>query len=336
MTPEISVVICTFQRPDLVAAAVASLDHQTVERARFEVIVVDNSPSPTAAAALEESAATRENVQVVHEPVAGLSHARNRGTAEARGRVVLFMDDDALAEPQLLEAHLRAFEEGGLPAATGGRIHLRWPDARPAWVPPSQEAYYSGLDLGDEPQALVYPEYPYGANMAIRRQLLLELGGFATELGRRGRNLLSGEEKDLFLKVHSVGGAMRYVPDAEVHHCILPERESRRWLLRRAWAQGRSDIVMGLLASGRRSRATLAIRGVLHLARAIRFCFAGLVAVADRRERGGARRMEAAARATRWFGASWEGLVRAVGPSPDPNRASGDHRAPAGPLEPRG
>lgn len=313
MTIEISVVICTLDRVDLVRSAVESLTAQTLAPSRFEVLVVDNSADGVARSALADLVAAMPALRLLHEPTPGLSHARNRGTEAATGEVVLFMDDDAVAEPGLLEAHLAAFSSRPAPAATGGRILLRWPTQPPAWMPPSLASYYSGLDLGDELHPLVFPEYPYGVNMAVRRALLLELGGFSAELGRRGTNLISGEERDLFRRVAEVDGLVLYVPDAVAHHCVLPERVSRRWFLRRSWAQGRSDITLGVLARGRPAQGRIAARAGLHLLRAVRHL---VVAVGYIVVPGAAgRRMRSASQTVRWLGAAREGLALLRRPS---------------------
>lgn len=304
---EISVVICTLDRADLVRAAVTSLARQDTAAGTFEVLVVDNSPDASAIAALEDLASTVESLRFVHEPTTGLSHARNRGAREAAGEVVLFMDDDALAEPQLLGAHLAAFRADPAVVATGGRIHLRWPVAEPPWLPAALRPYYSGLDLGDAPRRLALPEYPYGANMAIRRDLLDRVGGFSIDLGRQGRSLLSGEEKDLFRRIGALGGEVWYAPDAVVHHCVLPDRISRRWLLRRSYAQGRSDIAMGAIAGVRPARGRLAARTALHAARAGRHGVA--VPVALLRRDGRRRAVQRASQSMRWLGAAREGLA---------------------------
>ena len=314
VSPAISVIICTLDRLDHVRMAVSSLEHQTIAQSEFEVIVVDNGTG-SVAEALAGVAATMSNLRVVHEPVMGLSHARNRGTREALADVLLFMDDDAVAEPGLLEAHLRQLASPPRPVATGGRIYLRWPEARPTWVPASLETYYSGLDLGDTARPLRFPEYPYGANMAIRRETLMQLGGFSVALGRRGRDLISGEEKDLFLRVSRCGGRVDYVPDAVVHHYVLPERTRRMWFLRRSWAQGRSDIAMGLIANGPMPTRRLLARAGLHAWRGAVNAVGMLVpALPSRRAPG--RRMRRASQMLRWLGAAREGVALA--------RSSGD------------
>src|SRR5688572_23531027 len=71
---------------------------------------------------------------VLSEPEAGVSRARNTGIAAARGEVVLFLDDDAVAPPGWVAAHLAAYERDPAFVAVGGPIVLTWPYGRPDWL----------------------------------------------------------------------------------------------------------------------------------------------------------------------------------------------------------
>jgi hypothetical protein len=118
--------------------------------------------------------------------------------------------------------------------------------------------WYSALDLGDE--AGPYPDEhgPYGTNMSVWRSAALGVGGFDGQFGRRGRRLLSGEERDLSRRLVQAGWRLRYEPTAAVVQQVLPDRIHRRWLLRRAWAQGISDARFDLLRSAGTRRGRLA------------------------------------------------------------------------------
>lgn len=307
MSIKASVVICTYNRVDHLLLAIDSLTRQSMSSDDFEIIVVDNASSDSTPQAVEKLLFTVPNVRYVREEALGLSHARNRGIRESRGEVVVFLDDDAVAEPDCIAAHLRAFAREPSPVATAGRIHLAWPDERPSWVPVSQESSYSGLDLGDSPQVLTFPQYPYGANMAVNKKILSDLGGFSVKLGRSGTNLISGEEKDLFLRISRLGMRVVYVPDAVAHHHVLEERTERRWLLRRSLAQGRSDIVLDAITNGTPSLPRLTARTSLHWARAARRLVAPAGALVLRR--GDAEIMAGACTSLRWIGAAWEGTL---------------------------
>jgi GT2 family glycosyltransferase len=102
---EISVVIPTYNRLGTLMRCLRALDEQTLNRARYEIIVVDDGSTDGTAAAL----AGRLGVRCLHQPRnAGLAAARNVGIRAAAGRYVLFLGDDIVARPSLLEQHLAA------------------------------------------------------------------------------------------------------------------------------------------------------------------------------------------------------------------------------------
>jgi glycosyltransferase involved in cell wall biosynthesis len=243
-----TVTIQTYNHAETLAATLHSLaDLRCPADADYEVLVVNNNSSDRTAAVLEEfGAVLGPRLRSVPEPRQGLSHARNLALAAARGEVVCFLDDDAVADGGWLAAHAQVYRTNERIVAAAGCIRLRWPPgwSRPAWLPGDLESYLSGLDLGPEPFVLEYPRHPYGCNMSVRREVAREVGGFCDRLGRRGRRLLSNEEKHFFYKIHEQGGQVVYAPDAIVHHVIPVERLSKRFFLKRAYAQGLSDLLL--------------------------------------------------------------------------------------------
>ncbi len=116
--PDASVVIATHNRASQLARCLQALAQQS-DASRFETIVVDNGSQDETPAVI--AAATGERVRgiVVAEP--NRAKARNAGIAAARGRIVIFCDDDTIAPPQFVTEHLRA-HEGSDPAAVSGPI----------------------------------------------------------------------------------------------------------------------------------------------------------------------------------------------------------------------
>jgi glycosyltransferase involved in cell wall biosynthesis len=114
-----SVVGVTKDRPRELARLLASLARQTVRAG--EVIVVDNGSGPEVAAA---AAAFRDALplRMVAEPARGIPAARNRGIREARGDLVLFIDDDCEADPDWVERLVRPFARDPHIGAVGGEI----------------------------------------------------------------------------------------------------------------------------------------------------------------------------------------------------------------------
>lgn len=124
-TPRISVLVATYERPDLLRACLTSLAKQTLDRSEYEVVVVDDGSR--GADAVEVAAEVAEELQVTAVRIehAGRSAAKNLCVLLARAPVVLFFDDDDRAAPDLLERHLQAHERR--PAETVAVLgHTDW------------------------------------------------------------------------------------------------------------------------------------------------------------------------------------------------------------------
>jgi glycosyltransferase involved in cell wall biosynthesis len=268
-----SVVVCTRNRRELLAACLASVGQQTLDE--LEIVVVDNGSSDGTAAYLADWRREGTHRVTVAEPVAGLSRARNRGLAVAAGDIALFLDDDAIAPVSWAASHVAAYGDERVVGA-GGPVVLRFPHGRPAWAVTELEHWWSALDHGDVPCPFPPPHGPYGTNMSVRRVTALEVGGFDTDLGRVGDSLLSSEEADLSERLWAMGGLIRYEPDAVVIHQVTRNRLRVRWLLKRGWAQGRSNARRERQLSGRelrsrcRTEAAEAFRGLSLVLRELR------------------------------------------------------------------
>jgi glycosyltransferase involved in cell wall biosynthesis len=238
---KISAVVCTRDRATWLKETLASLLEQSLPHNEYEIIVVDNGSGDDTRGAVEVLGG---EVRYVHEPVVGLSHARNRGVREAMSDLVAFIDDDAFAVPEWLQSLYEGFQGPARPAAIGGKVELTPIDERVHRLPPNAKGFLGELDLGSETKQISFPVVPFGLNMAVRRQVLLELDGFSTRLGRHGTSLLSNEEVEFFRRVNEAGGVVLYEPRAVVRHRVAPERLTSRWMLRRSFAQGRSHCII--------------------------------------------------------------------------------------------
>lgn len=232
----ISIVLCTRNRARLLERALASLGELEHPKLDFELLVIDNASSdrtPAIARAFAERAAFP--VRVLSEPRAGLSHARNRGAAEARGRHLLFTDDDQRVHRAWLVEHRRVAERWGARVVQGA-IELAFVDGRPDWLHGKLESI-----LG---RTLPLPEGPadidlYGGNVAIERSLLLELGGFEPELGKGASGW--GEDSELSRRLSARRERVVYAPGAIVEHLIEADRTTPEFFRRAAFEKGCSD-----------------------------------------------------------------------------------------------
>ncbi len=230
-TVNISVIVCTYNRSESLARTLQSLRGQAVPSGlSWEVVVVDNnSTDETRAVVSACSSDPAFPVRYCREERQGLSHARNRGIAEARGRYLAFTDDDVLAPPEWVAAVFDALERGGWDGI-GGRVFLRSERAMPKWLKRELWGFLACLDYGDQTLVLADPGKPFfGANMAFRRDIFDRIGGFDPELGRKGKSLVGGEETDVFYRMLKAGMQILYEPRAFVNHVVDSRRLRKRY-----------------------------------------------------------------------------------------------------------
>lgn len=271
LAPPISVVICTRDRADLFAKALASLEAQDFPRANFEVVVVDNASSDHTGQ-VAHAHAGRLQLRYVLEERVGLCIARNTGWQAARGRYVALLDDDGEAEPGWLDAMARAFAAGGSSAGVvGGRVVPVWLAPRPPWLADEIAGALTIIDWGDEPKVLhdINREWLAGANMAAPRSVLEQVGGFHPWLDRSGNRMLSSGDTWFQKQVVRAGYDCIYAPDMAIRHLAPPSRLTQDWFRNRFYWQGMSDAVMQIIEQrpGRARRMKLAARRLARVAK---------------------------------------------------------------------
>ncbi len=218
MMPFLSVVICTYNRDRFIVACLESLSVQTLADDDFEVIVVNNYCTDNTASLVQDFLQRHPGrpFRTVFEANKGLSHARNRGIGEAKGEVILYLDDDAECEPDLLETHLNFFKQNTGASGAGGRILPRYSEApEPPWMSRWLDGYIARMDPGGKKRLFSgRMKYPFGCNMAYRKKYLQQIGGFNTDITFRG------DDKYIFLMVKTINPNIYYLPEALVYHNI--------------------------------------------------------------------------------------------------------------------
>jgi glycosyltransferase involved in cell wall biosynthesis len=215
------------------------------ERGSVEVLVVDNNSTDGTRQLVERLAAQDpRTIRYVFEPKQGISHARNTAVASARAAILAFADDDVVFHPDWLVRLMEAFAAVPDAHCLGGRAVPVFDGGEPPWLTPFLASVYGATALGDEPKTLRFPDHPYGLNMAFRRHVFEELGGFNPALNRGATNLISGEETELFARADRAGLKTVYTPHAIVYHRIPPARATRRWAVRRYYWAGVTRAIM--------------------------------------------------------------------------------------------
>jgi len=255
MTPLISVVVCTLNRAAILRVALTSLAAQTLDPAKFEVIVVDNGSTDETP---DVVAACPANFRYVRELNPGLSNARNRGWQEAKGEFVAYTDDDCRLPPGWLEAARATIEELS-PGIFGGPYFAFYNTPKPAWFKDAYESH----DQGGERRPLGPHEYLDGGNLFLRRALLAELGGFDPQLGMVGGRKAYGEETALqrHLRAKHPEELIWYVPSLFVYHLVRPDKMKLWHVAVSRFARGRDT---HFVWSGAPSPPLVFIRTTLH------------------------------------------------------------------------
>jgi glycosyltransferase involved in cell wall biosynthesis len=245
MAAKTSVVIAshTLQRREALTEAVTS----ALAQGPYEVVVaVDNN------AGLYEWVRTQltDVVPVHHQGTPGASATRNAGARAAAGRLLAFLDDDAVARPgwlQNLTAPLARPEVAGV----GGHVEPVWLGRMPRWMPDEflwvVGASYRGLPSTAAPVRNVWSE-----NMAVAETDFWAVDGFREGFGKTGRRS-QPEDTDFCIRLTTTlkGRTCWYEPSARIGHSVPPDRGTFRFFVRRCFneGQGKADIA-ALLGPG--------------------------------------------------------------------------------------
>lgn len=218
MTPiDVSVVVCTYNRADMLDAALRSLAQlKTDGRFDYEIVVVDNASTDHTPEVVERFASWCP-VHLVHvvEREQGISAARNRGVHEARGQWIAYFDDDQAADPGWLAGLIETAGQTGA-RCVGGAVHLALPEGAPADLPQVCRRML-GESLGPAAPCPYNRSLTPGTNnLMLHRSLFDEVGLFDKSLAE------GGEDADLLHRMRLAEIDAWYTPRAVVYH-IIPE-----------------------------------------------------------------------------------------------------------------
>ncbi|MBA7516233.1 hypothetical protein ES705_08279 [subsurface metagenome] len=194
MLASVSIIICTHrsERYEDFVEAINSLLSQSYDNLEI-IVVVDGNKE------LYEKIVKNikiEDVKItLNEANLGLSESKNRGIKEAKGDIIAFFDDDAVADKSWIKELVRMYEEREAIAA-GGKLLPKWVSKKPKFLP---EEYYwlIGATHKGFPEEVTEVRNTFGSNLSFKADVLKALGGFRGEMGVRGKGLLQGEETEL-------------------------------------------------------------------------------------------------------------------------------------------
>lgn len=201
----ISVIIATFNRAESLQKCLGALFRQTLPAEEFEVVVVDDGSIDDSFTIATNSVAPCA-LKVIRQEHSGIGTARNRGVHAADGEFCLFIDDDIVAQPQLLGEHLRIQRAHG---GVLGQGHLS------NEFPPNADSFVRffwrgwddmSRDLARDPSSLTFID-SYSGNLSVPRAAFLDAGGFAIDL-------VCGLDVELVYRLTRQGLRLLYIPGA--------------------------------------------------------------------------------------------------------------------------
>lgn len=208
----LSVVIPCYNASQTLDRLLTNLERQTLDRRSFEIFVVDDGSTDDS----REIAGRHAGVVVLRQDHRGPGEARNLGTHHARGKYVLYLDSDLDVSPDLLRAHVEAFDRQPSLAATGGSVLPGLPLPLFSWV--LADHLSSWFNAHPKVHYRSPPEYLPSLNFCIDREIVWSNRGLRWEDGLAH----TGEDVVFCHGLRERGLKLAFLPEAVVYHRDRP------------------------------------------------------------------------------------------------------------------
>lgn len=233
-SPEVSLVIPTHNRSELLEKLLLALLQQTIPPEDFEIVVVADGCTDNTVEIVE---LFKENLQIhlIEQPAQGQASARNVGASKSVGKLLVFLDDDIEPQPQFLEAHVRAHSEnkrivviGYYPPLLETQTGYLRTELRSWWESAFQKMRQPGHRFN-------YSDFVSG-NFSISAKIFNEVGGF---------NPIYRVHEDYELGIRLLLAGVEFIHSVEAagyHH----ERSDINRAFKRKYDEGVADVQLGM------------------------------------------------------------------------------------------
>jgi glycosyltransferase involved in cell wall biosynthesis len=231
----LSILVPTFHRPEGVKLFLQSLAQQHDSLEDSEILIINNAPEDQELISqiCTEFSSQGLPVRALLQPIKGVSHARNLGIEKARGKWLVFFDDDEELEENYLSSLLTLLGKSEENTILGGPYEAVFDGIKPIWV----KNEYFNINLGPETRPLESGKYLWGGNLILTAALAKEAGLFDQKLGYVGAVRHSfGEDTEFLFRAVQKGGKQIYCPQLVVRHHIQEGRyHLQAFCHRRKW-----------------------------------------------------------------------------------------------------
>ncbi len=238
--PDVTVLICTWNRVADLLNALKALSLQTFSLERFEVIVVDNNSTDNTAQAVKEMTSQAPyRLHYISETRQGKSHALNAGIGKAAASIIACTDDDCRPAPDWLEQGLKSFDnpDVGILGGPGLSVFPESVQQDPKRMFLAQR-FLGDFQPFDEFSEVTDKNPPLGLNLWFRKEVAQAAGGFDTNLGPTGKKHLCREETAFVRGAQAAGYRVFFNPSSIVHHHIAEDRITWRAIKKQAFDSG--------------------------------------------------------------------------------------------------
>lgn len=235
----VSVVICTYNRSEMLKICLESLFSKEIYKDNFEVLVVDNNSSDDTKN-IVDNLKKDFNIRYIFEKIQGLSYARNCGWKNALGEYVAFIDDDAKADQEWLNEIFKFIENNPNVSVFGGPYDRFSLKEFPDWFPVDYGKNYLTGDIIRKID--LKKECLSGTNMVFKKEVLYLMNGFVNFLGMSGDRIGYGEETELLNRVYKIHIPIYYNGYMVVSHLVADYKMSLGWLLNSSYSSGKSSV----------------------------------------------------------------------------------------------
>ncbi|OGF99480.1 hypothetical protein A2Y99_01240 [Candidatus Gottesmanbacteria bacterium RBG_13_37_7] len=243
--PFLSVIICTYDRINILAQCLRRIYSQRISDKLFEVVVVDNNSHEETRNLILKFQKKYPNIIYSRENKQGLSHARNNGYLQSKGKYLIYIDDDVFVPRNYLRSIFASINKFK-PDILGGPVYPFYKTSKPKWFKNEFEIRKYEKKSGFSRKCRIS-----GGNFIIKRNLLEKLGKFDTNLGMKGSIIRLGEEAKVLDSYRRITPEKKqrvyYSLDCYVKHLVSPEKMKIGYLLKRSFDGGRMSVKMKML-----------------------------------------------------------------------------------------
>jgi glycosyltransferase involved in cell wall biosynthesis len=198
----------------------------------FEIIVVDNNSVNNVSKSIADFVAKypQFDIKYFNEEKQGVQYAWNRGIAESKGRLLIFVDDDVTFHTAYFETLENDFSDNLDNISGGGKIAPVFEHQKPAWISKYVMPYFIEINLGEK-STFPKKHNPFASNMLVSKKIIDKVGAFDTEKFNDKSVIIPGTfERDLFARIRKAGLPVYYFHDLLVWHFIPEEKIEKKYV----------------------------------------------------------------------------------------------------------